>query len=149
MCGFVGCLGSFVWRNEVEPSILLQQMADSIISRGPDDSGIWIDKDAAIGLAHRRLSIIDLSTAGHQPMAAASGRYVIAFNGEIYNHLEIRKILDKAGLAPVWRGHSDTETLLAGFSAWGVKPTLEHCIGMFAFALWDRETRALTLGRVS
>lgn len=147
MCGLVGYLGSVACSSGVEPGVLLQQMADSIISRGPDDSGIWIDKDAAIGLAHRRLSIIDLSPAGHQPMASASGRYVIAFNGEIYNHLEIRTVLDKAGLAPTWRGHSDTETLLAGFSAWGIKATLELCIGMFAFAMWDRETRALTLGR--
>ena len=85
MCGLVGYLGSQVWGNGAEPSVLLQQMSDAIISRGPDDSGVWIDKDAAIGLAHRRLSIVDLSPAGHQPMASANGRYVIAFNGEVYS----------------------------------------------------------------
>lgn len=129
---------------------MLGRMADTIMSRGPDDFGVWC-ADAGIGLAHRRLSILDLSPAGHQPMSCATGRYVIAFNGEIYNHLDLRAELEKAragGMASLpWRGHSDTETLLAGFAAWGIKATVERCIGMFAFAVWDRKTRVLTLGR--
>ena len=150
MCGLAGFLGGG-HRNagDAVPAVL-GRMADTIMSRGPDDFGVWC-ADAGIGLAHRRLSILDLSPAGHQPMACATGRYVIAFNGEIYNHLDLRAELEKAGaggMASVpWRGHSDTETLLAGFAAWGIKATLERCIGMFAFAVWDRKTRVLTLGR--
>jgi len=98
-------------------------------------------------MGHRRLSIVDLSPAGHQPMVSANGRYVIAFNGEIYNHLLLRAEFGRSGIAPVWRGHSDTETLLAGFEAWGIRGTVERCVGMFAFAVWDRESRSLTLGR--
>lgn len=114
-----------------------------MIRRGPDDAGAWHDGDAGIGLAHRRLAVLDLSPAGRQPMACHTGRYVLAFNGEIYNHQDLRRQL--GGLA--WRGHSDTETLLAGFVAWGVRATLARCIGMFAFALWDRHERVLTLAR--
>jgi len=129
-------------------------MALTIGHRGPDDAGTWADEQAGIALGHRRLSIVDLSPAGHQPMPSASGRYVIAFNGEIYNHLVLRKELEamdcRASLAMTeagWRGHSDTETLLAGFDAWGIQATVERCIGMFAFAVWDRQERTLTLGR--
>jgi asparagine synthase (glutamine-hydrolysing) len=122
-------------------------MADTIVTRGPDDSGVWYDCDAGVGLAHRRLSILDLSPAGHQPMVCHTGRYVIAFNGEIYNHLDLRRALEAAGSALAWRGHSDTETLLAGFAAWGIRATVERCTGMFAFAVWDKQTRTLTLGR--
>lgn len=122
---------------------MLGRMGEAIAHRGPDDSGVWLDADAGIGLSHRRLSILDLSPAGHQPMASASGRYVIAFNGEIYNHLGLRRQLDD----PAWRGHSDTETLLAGFESWGIEQTLQRAVGMFAIALWDRETRTLTLAR--
>lgn len=118
-----------------------------MIRRGPDDAGMWHDGDAGIGLAHRRLAVLDLSPAGRQPMACHAGRYVLAFNGEIYNHLDLRRELQAGGHAPAWRGHSDTETLLAGFVAWGVRATLERCIGMFAFALWDRHERVLTLAR--
>jgi asparagine synthase (glutamine-hydrolysing) len=125
-------------------------MADTMMLRGPDDFGVWTD-DTGIGLAHRRLSIVDLSSAGHQPMVCSTGRYVVVFNGEIYNHLELRSKLAKVrsdGTAVgCWRGHSDTETLLAGFATWGIKATVEHCIGMFAFAVWDRLERELTLGR--
>lgn len=125
---------------------VLQNMTDAIRHRGPDDAGYWSDLDAGIGLGHRRLSIIDPSPAGHQPMHSQSARYVIGFNGEIYNHLELRSLID-AQLSPSWRGHSDTETLLAGFDAWGIRETVERCIGMFAFAIWDRTTSTLTLGR--
>lgn len=118
-------------------------MGDTLVHRGPDDGGVWADESAGIALVHRRLSIIDLSAAGHQPMISASGRYVIVFNGEIYNHLEMREKLQSMA----WRGHSDTETLLAAVDAWGIERTLEEIAGMFAFALWDRKNRTLTLAR--
>ena len=105
------------------------------------------DADAGMGLVHRRLAILDLSAAGHQPMVSASGRWVIAFNGEIYNHADLRQVLQASGTAPAWRGHSDTETLLAGFEAWGIEDTLRRCVGMFAIALWDRTERLLHLMR--
>ena len=123
------------------------RMANAIRHRGPDDDGVWVDEAAGIALAHRRLSILDLSPEGHQPMVSASGRYVIAFNGEIYNHLELRGLLRPAPNDGGWRGHSDTETLLAGFEAWGIGATLKKTGGMFAIALWDREERVLTLAR--
>ena len=137
MCGFAGVYA----RRPSEDSLRLMGLA--IAHRGPDDSGIWIDPEAAMGLVHRRLSIIDLSPAGHQPMVSACGRYVIAFNGEIYNHSELRQALEH----PSWRGHSDTETLLVAIAAWGTEAALKQCVGMFAFALWDRESRTLTLAR--
>ncbi len=118
-------------------------MADTLAHRGPDDSGVWTDESAGIALAHRRLAILDLTIAGHQPMASDSGRYVIVFNGEIYNHLEIREKLGHVA----WRGHSDTETLLAAIDAWDIRRTLEESIGMFALAVWDRKERRLTLSR--
>ncbi|HOD72228.1 MAG TPA: asparagine synthase (glutamine-hydrolyzing) [Deltaproteobacteria bacterium] len=120
-----------------------RMMGDTLVHRGPDDGGVWADESAGIALAHRRLSIIDLSAAGHQPMISASGRYVIVFNGEIYNHLEMREKLQSIA----WRGHSDTETLLAAIDAWGIERTLDEIVGMFAFALWDRKNRTLTLAR--
>jgi asparagine synthase (glutamine-hydrolysing) len=126
---------------------LVGTLAARLIHRGPDDKGVWVDGDAGIALGHRRLAILDLSPAGHQPMISASGRYVIAFNGEIYNHLELRKELDLFGSVPVWRGHSDTETMLAAFERWGIAPALGKMVGMFAFALWDRQRRTLTLAR--
>jgi asparagine synthase (glutamine-hydrolysing) len=122
-------------------------MADRIAHRGPDDAGVWVDESASIALAHRRLSILDLSPAGHQPMQSACGRFVLAFNGEIYNHLELRGLLRSARNDGVWRGHSDTETLLAGFEAWGIEATLKKTVGMFAIALWDRAEHRLTLAR--
>lgn len=137
MCGFAGVYAC----TPSEDS--LRRMGLAIAHRGPDDSGIWIDPEAAMGLVHRRLSIVDLSSAGHQPMVSACGRYVIAFNGEIYNHSELRKALEH----PSWRGHSDTETLLVAIATWGTEAALKQCVGMFAFALWDRESRTLTLAR--
>ncbi len=145
MCGFVGIFRpSGLTDDDVHH---LPLMRDRLIHRGPDDEGIWTDRAAGIGLGHRRLSILDLSEAGAQPMTSPSGRYVIAYNGEIYNFLEIRKELESANLAPAWRGHSDTEVLLAAFEAWGIGKTLHRCRGMFALALWDRETRKLILAR--
>lgn len=150
MCGLTGFFQLRALGAEVHTETV-RRMADRLLHRGPDDEGVWVDEVAGIALAHRRLSILDLSPAGHQPMASASGRYVIAFNGEIYNHLDMRSALDKAGAGETalinWRGHSDTETLLAGFDAWGIRGTIERCVGMFAFAVWDRKERVLTLGR--
>ena len=122
-------------------------MALVLRHRGPDHYGVWFDADAQVGFAHTRLSILDLSTAGHQPMPSASGRFIISFNGEIYNHLEMRTRLQESSSAPNWRGHSDTETLLAGFEAWGIEATVQKTIGMFAFAVWDKHSRSLTLAR--
>jgi asparagine synthase (glutamine-hydrolysing) len=124
-------------------------MIGPIAHRGPDDEGVWTDDEAGVGLGHRRLSIVDLSPAGHQPMHSADGRLVLSYNGEIYNHAEIRAELDGAALTPPggWRGHSDTETILQAFATWGLERTLAKCVGMFAFALWDRSTRKLFLAR--
>lgn len=144
MCGFVGFL-SLQTSQWGEP--VLQRMASTIAHRGPDDSGYWLDGEAGIALGHRRLAIVDLSAAGHQPMSSPSGRYLIAFNGEIYNHLDLRAELSDQSQGVIWRGHSDTETLLAGFDEWGIERTIKKCIGMFAFAAWDRLNRVLTLGR--
>jgi len=144
MCGFAGFLtGSALAADAAR--VQATAMADAIRHRGPDDAGVWVDAPAGLALSHRRLAIVDLSAAGHQPMASASGRWVIAFNGEIYNHLSLRAELSAA--APAWRGHSDTETLLAAFEHWGVHDTLRRCVGMFALALWDRHTRTLALAR--
>lgn len=125
---------------------LLVRMGDIIRHRGPDDCGVWTESGAGVGLVHRRLSIIDTTQAGHQPMHSGSQRYVLIFNGEIYNHLDLRKeLIGSVGIA--WRGHSDTETLLAGFERWGVEETLKRSVGMFAIAVWDRENRIITLAR--
>jgi asparagine synthase (glutamine-hydrolysing) len=146
MCGITG-----FWqlRGGARDALLgqAQAMSTQLTHRGPDDHGLWCDEVAGIVLAHRRLSILDLSPAGHQPMHSACGRYVVVFNGEIYNHLDLRERLHAEGAAPAWRGHSDTETLLACFVAWGVERALLASVGMFAFALWDRQQRALTLAR--
>lgn len=147
MCGIAGFLGANQLHSKEEQTVLLKRMTDKIVARGPDDAGHWCDSEHGIGLGHRRLSIIDLSPAGHQPMHAASGRYAIVFNGEIYNHLLLRRQLECDERAPAWRGHSDTETLLAGFDVWGIQGTIERAIGMFAIAVWDRETHTLTLAR--
>lgn len=150
MCGVAG----FFQPHGVDVDLArtsVNRMVNTLISRGPDDEGIWIDRVNGVAFAHRRLSILDLSPAGHQPMESPSGRYVVTYNGEIYNHLDLRTRLEKVGAEWTaglkWRGHSDSETLLAGFDAWGIRATIECCIGMFAFAVWDRSERVLTLGR--
>lgn len=146
MCGLAGFFTT-------EPGLLgslesiATRMALAVQHRGPDDSGVWADAQVGIALGHRRLSILDLSPAGHQPMVSSCGRYVIAFNGEIYNHLDLRGLLRSTRNDGEWWGHSDTETLLACFEEWGIEKTLESAVGMFAIALWDRETRTLTLAR--
>ncbi|MGJ4947758.1 asparagine synthase (glutamine-hydrolyzing) [Bradyrhizobium sp. HKCCYLS20291] len=146
MCGIAG-LFSPGGADEGRLTGAIVRMTEALAHRGPDASGLWIQPAAGIGLGQRRLAIIDLSEAGAQPMHSACGRYTITFNGEIYNHPEIRAELEAANLAPNWRGHSDTETLLAAVTQWGVGPALQRLIGMFAFALWDAETRQLILAR--
>ena len=146
MCGFAGFVGG-EWGSGPEVVALLERMSRSIRHRGPDHSATWMDEAARVGLAHNRLAILDLSPAGNQPMTSATGRYVIAYNGEIYNHLAIRDELAGMNRAPSWRGHSDTETLLAAIDAWGIRGALERSVGMFAFGLWDKSERSLTLAR--
>jgi asparagine synthase (glutamine-hydrolysing) len=142
MCGITGVLGSGI----AELRSHLGSMADSLRHRGPDAGDIWMDANAGIGLAHRRLSILDLSPHGAQPMTSASGRFVLCYNGEIYNHNELRVSLN-AKNAISWRGHSDTEVLLEAVDCWGVRDALERCNGMFAFAVWDRLEHKLTIAR--
>lgn len=148
MCGLTGFLNQNSHFAESDAIQFLKKMANTITHRGPDSDGYWSDISSGIGLAHRRLAIVDLSPAGAQPMSSSSGRFILAFNGEIYNHLIIRKELETNNLltAP-WKGHSDTETLLAGFEAWGFEGTLHRAIGMFAMAIWDRANKTLTLAR--
>lgn len=122
-------------------------MADTLRHRGPDDAHVWVDPTEGVALGHRRLSIVDLSPTGAQPMMSSSGRYVIAFNGEIYNHLNMRDDLSQEGAAPLWRGSSDTETLLAAVSHWGLMDALRRAFGMFALALWDRQDQQLHFAR--
>lgn len=145
MCGFAGLYQSTrsIDKNELESRLI--SAADTIRHRGPDDDGTWIDSNDCIGLAFRRLAIQDLTKAGHQPMESHCGRFVIAFNGEIYNHLELRAKLNINQTD--WNGHSDTETLVTSISHWGLEATLEQIDGMFAFALWDRKQKTLTLAR--
>jgi asparagine synthase (glutamine-hydrolysing) len=142
MCGIAGSLSL-----GPEGESTLRAMIARIRHRGPDDFGIWHDAGSGVGLAHARLSILDLSPAGHQPMTSAQGRFVVVFNGEIYNHLDLRRDLAAAGAAPPWRGHADTETLLAGFEAWGIEATLRRAVGMFGLAVWDKAERVLSLAR--
>src|SRR5437763_120288 len=118
-------------------------MTESLAHRGPDSKGTWIDADAGAALGHTRLAIIALSPAGSQPMISADGRYVIVYNGEVYNHEELRPAL--AGEVAAFRGRSDTEVILEGCVAWGVQETAKRLAGMFAFAVWDRRDRILTL----
>ena len=145
VCGIVGFLQC--GRLDTQADAHLCAMRDALVHRGPDDRGCWLDADCGVGLGHRRLSIVDVSDAGRQPMQSASSRYVIVFNGEIYNHRDIRSALEKQAKAPAWRGSSDTESLLAAVDAWGLEATLKRAEGMFALALWDRERRVLMLAR--
>jgi len=143
MCGLAGFLG----RPGQDLGAIAGAMADQLLSRGPDDRGTWADDAAGIALGHRRLSIVDLSAAGHQPMLSHGQRFVIAYNGELYNTEELRADLGRRPGVTAWRGHSDTEVLLEAIAAWGVQEALRRTVGMFAFALWDRRERRLTLAR--
>ncbi|MGA1677457.1 MAG: asparagine synthase (glutamine-hydrolyzing) [Pseudomonadales bacterium] len=146
MCGIAGLIASAPLADAALRG-RARAMADAISHRGPDDGDAWIDAGPGVALAHRRLSILDLSPAGQQPMQSACARYVVVYNGEIYNWADLRRELDSAGQAPAWRGHSDTEVLLAGIATWGLAATLRRARGMFALALWDRAENTLTLAR--
>ena len=141
MCGIAGFLGT-----NINPNLTLGDMINAINHRGPDDKGIWFDKNDGIGFAHSRLSILDLSSAGHQPMHSVSNNYVLIFNGEIYNHNQLRKELDSVKQWN-WNGHSDTETLLAAIEQWGLDKALKKTNGMFSIALWDKKSKTLFLAR--
>lgn len=145
MCGIVGLLDPRRSRAAEDTTALLHRMAEPIANRGPDGDGVWIDESAGIGFGHRRLAILDLSEQGHQPMLSTDGRYVITYNGEVYNHHEIRHELERLGTR--FRGHSDTEVLVEALSRWGVEAALDRVDGMFAFGVWDREDRSLVLAR--
>jgi asparagine synthase (glutamine-hydrolysing) len=143
MCGISG----FYSKSSFKSDEIIKKMNLAIHHRGPDDTGIWQDDNAGIFFGHQRLSIIDLSKAGHQPMISNSGRFILTYNGEIYNHLKIRKELEKINSNIIWRGNSDTETILEAIDFWGIELTLRKTEGMFAFGLWDQKTRSLTLAR--
>lgn len=146
MCGIAGFVGSGLSGGSADAlRATALKMANAITYRGPDDHGVWVDEDRGVGLSHRRLSIIDLSPAGHQPMTSASGRLVIVYNGEVFNFAELRVDLEKKGIK--FRGHSDTEVILEACEVWGVEETAKRLIGMFAFAIWDRKDRTLSLVR--
>jgi asparagine synthase (glutamine-hydrolysing) len=145
MCGIAGFWRPTGLGQNAKPE--LQKMTDAIIRRGPDAAGHWVDEINGVALGHRRLSILDLSSAGAQPMQSENGRYVMTYNGEIYNFVELRQQVEKTGTAPDWRGHSDTEILLAAISLWGLEETLRLANGMFALALWDRQDKVLHLAR--
>lgn len=148
MCGFAGLYQANTAMDRNRLVGQLQASGNVIMHRGPDDEGFWTDANGHIGLAFRRLAIQDLSQAGHQPMHSPCGRYVIVFNGEIYNHLDLRRTLETEEPSyRDWRGHSDTETLVAAIAHWGLDKTLSLLDGMFAFALWDMKDQALSLVR--
>ena len=140
MCGFAGFFDSSSRASAAEMEAAAARMAARLQHRGPDDAGAWADADAGVAFGFRRLSILDLSPQGHQPMRSPSGRYVIAFNGEIYNHRAHRAELERAAQPPKFRGHSDTEVLLAAIDGWGLDRALHRCAGMFAFAAPGKRT---------
>ena len=135
MCGIAGFLDASAASAAAEAMARVEAMTGAIAHRGPDDSGTFVDAEAGIALGHRRLSIIDLSPLGHQPMTSADGRFVITYNGEVYNFAELRAELDALGHR--FRGGSDTEVMLAAFLAWGVERAVTRFVGMFAIGLWD------------
>lgn len=145
MCGIAGFFDPSRNRSVDDCERIARRMANTLAHRGPDDEGSWADPEAGVALGHRRLAILDLSAEGHQPMHSADGRYVLAFNGEIYNFQQLRHELEKSGHS--FRGHSDTEVMLAAFCQWGFLAALERFIGMFALALWDRRSGRLHLAR--
>lgn len=147
MCGIAGFFSPRSTDTRDHLVKLGRSMGDAIAHRGPDGEGVWVHPDLGIVLSHRRLAIVDLSPHGHQPMVSASGRYIAAFNGEIYNFPELRRTLEAEGAAPAWRGHSDTEVLLAACELWGIKGAIQRANGMFALAVVDLERQTLVLAR--
>lgn len=144
MCGLAGLFARRNWSSD-ELHAITSRMSAAIVHRGPDDSGIWADASAGVALGFRRLAIVDLSELGHQPMPSSSGRFILVFNGEVYNHRALRRELESMGCA--FRGHSDTEVILAAFERWGIEQSVRRFIGMFAIAVWDLERRELSLIR--
>lgn len=144
MCGFAGLLSTAGFGQD-DLAAHAKRMSERLSHRGPDDGGVWTDAGAGVALGFRRLAIIDLSPDGHQPMRSSFGRFVMAFNGEIYNFRELRRELEQRG--HWFRGHSDTEVVLAGFEEWGIRPTVDRLMGMFSIAVWDAERRELSLIR--
>jgi asparagine synthase (glutamine-hydrolysing) len=138
MCGITG-----FWGNSSNVEAQVVQMSDCLMHRGPDDGGVWADENIGVALGHRRLSIIDLSATGHQPMFSHGDRFIIVFNGEIYNHMDLRSALSQRS----WRGTSDTETLLECIKEWGIEKTLKSLVGMFAFGLYDKLEKKLIIAR--
>lgn len=145
MCGIAGFLDSAF--NSSDAINALRRMGDSLAHRGPDGRGEWYSADGNVGLAHRRLAIVDLTDDGAQPMHSPCGRFTISFNGEIYNYRALRQELEQDGMSFTWRGHSDTEVLIVAIETWGFERALQKCIGMFAIALWDAQKRKLFLAR--
>jgi asparagine synthase (glutamine-hydrolysing) len=146
VCGIAGLLRR-AGGNSAAIDDYVMRMTAALAHRGPDAHDIWTDAEAGVSFGHRRLSVLDLTRAGAQPMHSDCGRFTVTFNGEIYNHLDIRSELEAAGAAPNWRGHSDTETLLYAIRAWGLERALQEFNGMFALAIWDAQQRTLTLCR--
>ncbi len=144
MCGITGIFGN-LRKEEFDSSI--HEMSATLNHRGPDDAGTWINEENGVAFGHQRLSIIDLSSAGHQPMVSHCGRFTTVFNGEIYNHLQLRDKLNTSANKQSWKGHSDTETLVTAFSQWGIEKTLQQLVGMFAIAVWDFKEKRLFLIR--
>ena len=145
MCGIAGFLSPKMVGKAPLISEIVREMTSHIRHRGPDGEGSWVDADHGLGFGHARLSILDLSDAGKQPMASSCGRMMLTFNGEIYNATEIRQELQKRGRN--FKGHSDTEVLVEACSEFGLVTAVKKCIGMFAFALWDRKHKKLCLVR--
>ena len=143
MCGFAGVLSR---KNDVTYE-QLHSMQEAIAHRGPDSNGIWLSDNHAIGFCHNRLSIVDISSAGAQPMHSHTNRYVLSYNGEIYNHLDLRVALLKENPSIHFKSNSDTETLLCCFEHWGVEKSIAETVGMFAFSVWDFSENILYLGR--
>ncbi|MDX1737094.1 MAG: asparagine synthetase B, partial [Alphaproteobacteria bacterium] len=146
MCGFAGFIDVSLNRNQRELENTALAMGEAIAYRGPDAAQAWADPDQGITLVHRRLSIIDLSPAGNQPMASSCGRFIMVYNGEVYNAEDLRKELIALGRSE-YRGHSDTEVILEGFAVWGIKETIQKLIGMFSLAVWDKSTKKISLVR--
>ncbi len=147
MCGIVGFLNSSNNYSDQQLGGIITEMSRALKHRGPDDKGVWVDVKAGLALGHRRLTVLDLTKEGRQPMVSFGGRYCLIFNGEIYNFKKLRDELNKNNAAIPWRGNSDTEVLLASIEFWGLETAVKKCIGMFAFALWDKEKKLLHLVR--
>ena len=147
MCGFTGYLSSNDLEKFQHPDSIIHNMTRSLIHRGPDSEGFWSDNSDGIVMGFRRLAILDTSSNGDQPMVSNNGQYAIVFNGEIYNHLALRREIQNLHPSHTWLSSSDTETLLSGFELWGIQETIQKCTGMFSFAVWCKKTKLLTLGR--